>query len=46
MVENYVKDFNLDEPNQANWKEVKRITELDLEKVYNFLIEKRIVVDR
>jgi hypothetical protein len=46
MVDNYVKDFNLYEPNSANWKDVKRITELDMEKVYNFLIEKRIVGDR
>lgn len=46
MIENFVKDFNTYEPNKNNWKEVHRIKELHLEKVYNFLIEKRIVADR
>ena len=46
MIENFVKDFNAFEPNKNNHKEVHRIKELSLEKVYNFLIEKRIVADR
>lgn len=44
--EMFVQEFNRYEPNPANHKDLSRLTEVPLDKVYDFIIKKHIVQDR
>ena len=46
LRESYVKDFNRYEANPGNHKDLSRLTEVPLDKVYDFIIMKHIVADR
>ena len=46
IKEQYVYEHNKYEPNKANHLELSRISDVPLDKVYDFVIKKHIVKDR
>ena len=46
MIDNYIKEFNSNEPNEQNHKQRHLINDVPLQVIYNFLMSRSLAKDR